>query len=150
MVYEPWLNWPHQTHDGGRRGIRKGRTAGDSKDQGDDLMGRAARQRPRRLSEKLAHVRSALGLSQNEMVRRLGLEGQLLREDVSRFERGVGGEPPLNILLRYARSISTTGHGEFLEALIDDGMDLPDKLPADPHETPSVRKRARPSLRKKK
>ena len=86
-------------------------------------MGRAARQRPRRLSEKLVHIRAALGLSQNEMVRRLGLEGRLLREDVSRFERSVGGEPPLDLLLRYARVISTTGRGEFLEALIDDDVD---------------------------
>lgn len=95
-------------------------------------MGKAARQRPARLSEKLVAIRTALGLSQNGMVRRLGLEGELLREDVSRFERGVGGEPPLGVLLRYARVISTTGHGEFLEALIDDEMDLPERMPAAP------------------
>lgn len=104
-------------------------------------MGRAARRRPHRLSEKLAHVRAALGLSQNEMVRRLGLEGRLLREDVSRFERGVGGEPPLDLLLRYARAISMTGRGEFLEALIDDEMDLPEKLPADPAKALAAGKR---------
>ena len=104
-------------------------------------MGRAARQRPRRLSEKLAQIRASLGLSQNEMVRRLGLEGQLLREDVSRFERGVGGEPPLDLLLRYARAISTTGRGEFLEALIDDEMDLPEMLPADPEKASASGKR---------
>ena len=112
-------------------------------------MGRAARQRPLRLSEKLVHIRAALGLSQNEMVRRLGLEGRLLREDISRFERGVGGEPPLDLLLRYARAISTTGHGEFLEALIDDEMDLPGKLPADPKGGAIRRKRAKPSGSKK-
>lgn len=112
-------------------------------------MGRAARQRPLRLSEKLVHIRAALGLSQNEMVRRLGLEGQLLREDVSRFERGVGGEPPLDILLRYARAISMTGHGEFLEALIDDALDLPEKLPADPRSGVVMKKRARPARTKK-
>lgn len=106
-------------------------------------MGRAARQRPRRLSEKLVRIRAALGLSQNEMVRRLGLEGQLLREDVSRFERGIGGEPPLGLLLRYARVISTTGHGEFLEALIDDDLDLPEKLPADPQRGVLRRKRSK-------
>jgi transcriptional regulator with XRE-family HTH domain len=104
-------------------------------------MGRAARQRPRRLSEKLVHIRTALGLSQNEMVRRLGMEGQLLREDISRFERGVGGEPPLDLLLRFARAISITGRGEFLEALIDDEMDLPEKLPADPQSYVMRRKR---------
>jgi transcriptional regulator with XRE-family HTH domain len=110
--------------------------------EGCGLMGRAPRQRPRRLSEKLAHIRSSLGLSQNGMVRRLGLEGRLLREDISRFERGVGGEPPLELLLRYARAISTTGRGEFLEALIDDEIDLPDKLPADPQKASAERKRA--------
>ncbi len=112
-------------------------------------MGRAARQRSRRLSEKLVHIRAALGLSQNEMVRRLGLEGRLLREDVSRFERGVGGEPPLDLLLRYARVISTTGRGEFLEALIDDEMDLPAKLPAVPKGGAVKRKRAKPAGSKK-
>jgi transcriptional regulator with XRE-family HTH domain len=111
-------------------------------------MGRAARQRPRRLSEKLVHIRAALDLSQNEMVRRLGLEGQLLREDVSRFERGIGGEPPLNLLLRYARAISTTGYGEFLEALIDDEMDLPEELPADPKSSVIRRKRSKPAKKK--
>jgi transcriptional regulator with XRE-family HTH domain len=95
-------------------------------------MGKAARQRPARLAEKLVEIRKAFGLSQNGMVRKLGLEGELLREDISRFERGVGGEPPLGILLRYARAVSTTGRGEFLEALIDDEMDLPEKMPADP------------------
>ncbi len=112
-------------------------------------MGRAARQRPQRLSEKLVHIRTALGLSQNEMVRRLGLDGQLLREDVSRFERGVGGEPPLGLLLRYARAISTTGHGEFLEALIDDELDLPEKLPADPESGVLKRNRSGPARAKK-
>lgn len=112
-------------------------------------MGRAARQRPRRLSEKLVHIRAALGLSQNEMVRRLGLEGQLLREDVSRFERGIGGEPPLNLLLRYARAISTTGYGEFLESLIDDEMDLPEDLPADPKSGVVRRMRPKPAKKKK-
>jgi transcriptional regulator with XRE-family HTH domain len=95
-------------------------------------MGKAARPRPARLAEKLVAIRTALGLSQNEMVRRLGVENELLREDISHFERGVGGEPPLGIILRYARVISTTGHGEFLEAIIDDELDLPHKMPADP------------------
>lgn len=103
-------------------------------------MGKAARQRPARLAEKLVTIRTALGLSQNGMVRQLGLEGELLREDVSRFERGVGGEPPLAILLRYARIISTTGRGEFLEALIDDEMNLPERMPADPRTAVDVRR----------
>lgn len=95
-------------------------------------MGKAARRWPKRLAEKLVGIREAFGLSQNGMVRRLGLEDELIREDISRFERGIGGEPPLHVLLRYARIISTTGRGEFLESLIDDEMDLPKKLPANP------------------
>jgi hypothetical protein len=66
------------------------------------------------------------------MVQRLGLSDELIREDISRFERGIGGEPPLHVLLRYARVISTTGRGEFLEVLIDDELDLPEKIPANP------------------
>lgn len=105
-------------------------------------MGKAARQRPKRLTEKLLAIRKAFGLSQNGMVRRLGLQGQLLREDISRFERGIGGEPPLDILLRYARAISTSGRGEFLEAIIDDELDLPEKLPADPKSEDTKRKKS--------
>jgi transcriptional regulator with XRE-family HTH domain len=112
-------------------------------------MGKAARQRPARLAEKLVAIRAAFGLSQNGMVRRLGLEGDLLREDISRFERGVGGEPPLGILLRYARLISTTGHGEFLEALIDDEIDLPEKMPADPRDIAFKRGRGNLTARNK-
>jgi transcriptional regulator with XRE-family HTH domain len=37
-------------------------------------MGRAARLRSERLAEKLREIRSALGLSQNELIRHLGLE----------------------------------------------------------------------------
>jgi transcriptional regulator with XRE-family HTH domain len=112
-------------------------------------MGKAARQRPERLTEKLLAIRRALGLSQNGMVRRLGLEGKLLREDISRFERGIGGEPPLNILLRYARAISTTGRGEFLEAIIDDELDIPKKLPANPTGEGAKRKSSQPNKRKR-
>jgi transcriptional regulator with XRE-family HTH domain len=112
-------------------------------------MGKAARQRPARLAEKLTAIRAALGLSQNGMVWKLGLKGKLLREDISRFERGVGGEPPLDILLRYARSISTTGRGEFLEALIDDESDLPEVMPADPNAT-ILKTKSRSSLSQKR
>ena len=104
-------------------------------------MGKAARRRPARLAEKLLSIRAALALSQNELVRKLGLENQLIREDISRFERGVGGEPPLDVLLRYARAISTTGRGEFLEAIIDDELNLPRKMPAEPRAQSHTRRK---------
>jgi transcriptional regulator with XRE-family HTH domain len=88
------------------------------------------RRRPARLPGKLLEIRINLGLSQGGMSRLLG--GEETREYISKYERGVL-EPPLDVLLTYARVISKTGRGEFLEALIDDSLDLPRHLPAYPH-----------------
>src|SRR5215210_4381957 len=87
-------------------------------------MGQASRHRPSRLAEKLLHVRVALGLSQNEMISRLGLSDELTQARISAYERGVR-EPPLVVLLNYARAANVT-----VDALIDDELDLPDKLPS--------------------
>ena len=87
-------------------------------------MGRSARPKPQRLPGKLLQIRLALGLSQNEMLVRLGLKGRLLRATVSGYEIGII-EPPLPTLLTYARLV-----GISTDVLIDDEMDLPDKLPA--------------------
>jgi transcriptional regulator with XRE-family HTH domain len=86
-------------------------------------MGRASRPKPAQLAKKLAQIRTILGLSQNEMISRLGLSQEILREDISAFERGVR-EPPLPILLRYARVV-----GVYVDALIDDDVELPENLP---------------------
>lgn len=86
-------------------------------------MGRAPREKPARLAEKLAQVRSMLDLSQDGMVQRLGLEQRLTREDISKYERGVR-EPSLLTILRYARAV-----GVYVDALIDDDVDLPTRLP---------------------
>ena len=82
-----------------------------------------ARPRPRRLAEKLLQVRCALGLSQTDMLRRLGAEDMIAYTRISDYERDVA-EPTLMILLQYARVA-----GINLEALADDGLDLPDRLP---------------------
>lgn len=87
-------------------------------------MGRYSRQKPARLSEKLLHIRRALGLSQNEMIRRLGLEEVITQSRISGYELGTR-EPSLPTLLMYARLA-----GVSTDALIDDEIDLPDKLPA--------------------
>jgi transcriptional regulator with XRE-family HTH domain len=89
------------------------------------------RKRPARLAKKLLTIRQRLNLSQDGMIRRLGLEQEIERDYVSKYERGIL-EPTLKVLLAYARAISSTGHGEFLETLIDDKQNLPVKLPADP------------------
>jgi transcriptional regulator with XRE-family HTH domain len=87
-------------------------------------MGRASRKKPQRLAEKLLHIRTALGLSQNGLIRHLGYEDELTQEYISGYERGLR-EPPLLILLGYARAANV-----LVEVLIDDELELPKKLPA--------------------
>ncbi|MGH9969938.1 MAG: hypothetical protein ACREBG_19385 [Pyrinomonadaceae bacterium] len=60
----------------------------------------------------------------------------------------MGGEPPLHVLLRYARTISTSEREEFLEALIDDEMALQERMPADPVYVSLKEMRAPSSTRK--
>jgi transcriptional regulator with XRE-family HTH domain len=85
-----------------------------------------ARQRPKRLAEKLLQIRLALGLSQTEMHRRLDVEDEILYTRISDYELDKA-EPTLMILLRYARVA-----GVCVDTLIDDEVDLPDKLPSKP------------------
>jgi transcriptional regulator with XRE-family HTH domain len=91
-------------------------------------MARGARLRPERLTEKLVQLRLALGLSQNELIRELGVD--LTQSRISEYETGKG-EPSLPVLLMYARVA-----GICVEMLIDDALDLPDKLPAKPKHRP--------------
>lgn len=89
-------------------------------------MGTVARQRPRQLAMKLLEIRRALGDSQNSLIRRLDLTDELTQSDISAFERGTR-EPPLPVLLKYARTA-----GVWIDVLVDDELDLPRKLPASP------------------
>lgn len=87
-------------------------------------MGTRARHKPERLAEKLVQIRTALGLSQNEMIRRMGVEEIIKQNTISEYELGKR-EPPLRILLQYARAA-----GVSTDVLIDDDLKLPAKLPA--------------------
>lgn len=82
-------------------------------------MGKAKRMKPDKLAEKLLKIRESLGLSQSEMVEKLGFSDLFSRNYISAFELGTR-EPPLPVLLAYARltGIST-------DVLIDDASDLP-------------------------
>jgi transcriptional regulator with XRE-family HTH domain len=86
-----------------------------------------ARPRPKRLAEKLLQIRNALGLSQAELWRKLGVEDEIPFKRISKYELDQN-EPPLHILLRYARVA-----GIYLEDLVDDELDLPLKLPGNAH-----------------
>lgn len=86
-------------------------------------MGRAQRPRPDRLAEKLFQIRLALGLTQVEMFERLNYpQSSFVSSHISAFELGKR-EPPLPLLLRYARVAEIA-----LEILADDAMDLPSQL----------------------
>jgi transcriptional regulator with XRE-family HTH domain len=88
-------------------------------------MGSASRRElhsPKRLASKLLRIRQELGLSQNEMIKALGSPERVLQSSISGYELGVR-LPPYLILLRYARVA-----GVSTDVLIDDKLDLPDKL----------------------
>ena len=82
------------------------------------------RLKPDRLAEKLTHIRHALGLSQTEMLRHLGLDESMKYARISEYEQGQR-EPNLMTLLAYARAA-----GIHMEDLVDDELDLPAKLPS--------------------
>ena len=90
-------------------------------------MGRSHRPMPERLAEKLYFIRRHLDLTQEQMVERLESklrenfqdEVSLYPGHISEYERG-RREPPLTVLLQYARLAEVP-----LENLVDDGLDLP-------------------------
>ncbi len=88
-------------------------------------MGRAARETPTRLGAKLLQIRNALGLSQAGMLRRLGLAEEHERHYISGFETGER-EPSLPVLLQYSKVARV-----WLNALVDDDVDLPGTIPSD-------------------
>ena len=96
-------------------------------------MGKRARMKQERLAEKLLQVRLALGLSQSEMLKRLGFEDALDYKRISEYELGKN-EPPLAVLLSYARVA-----GVCMDVLVDDEQELPAKLPATPKHSPRGR-----------
>jgi transcriptional regulator with XRE-family HTH domain len=93
------------------------------------LMGRAPRPKPERLGAKLLQIRIALDLTQDEMLKRLAYrKSPLYASQISDFEQGKR-EPPVLVLLQYARVA-----GVPMELLVDDDLDLPGHLPCLPHE----------------
>jgi transcriptional regulator with XRE-family HTH domain len=95
-------------------------------------MGRSPRPKPQRLGEKLLAIRTAFGWSQSEMWRALDLTPDYTA--VAQYELGTR-EPPLPVLLKYARLAGIT-----TDLLIDDEMDLPEVLPANPTFTERLRR----------
>jgi transcriptional regulator with XRE-family HTH domain len=78
--------------------------------------------RPTHLPKKILQIRQALGETQEGLAHRLGFQ-DITREYISGFERGTR-EPPLPVLLRLAKLA-----GVYVDALIDDDIELPKVLP---------------------
>ena len=106
-------------------------------------MGTGSRQRPERLAEKLAQIRTALGFSQGQMLKHLGEEETISQAKISHFETGYR-EPTLPILLKYARAANV-----YVDALIDDELDLPELLPSPTRSEGVRRERAARGRRKR-
>ena len=87
-------------------------------------MGKRPRRKPSRLGEKLLRIRTYLGLSQTQMWKQIGIDDYLPYTVISGYERGLR-EPSLEVVLKYARLV-----GVPMEVLVDDELDLPEKLPA--------------------
>ncbi len=89
-------------------------------------MGKANRPKPERLAGKLLKIRQTIdgGLSQNEMLRRLGLEDELERDRISKYERATL-DAPWFVLCAYADLANV-----WLEVLVKDDLELPKELPA--------------------
>ncbi|MBA3713397.1 MAG: helix-turn-helix transcriptional regulator [Pyrinomonadaceae bacterium] len=84
------------------------------------------RTRPAKLAEKLLQIRLTLGLSQSEILRKLGIADTNYRYYISQFENGQR-EPTLLLLFEYAKAA-----GVCLDVLVDDKQHLPAKLPSKP------------------
>jgi transcriptional regulator with XRE-family HTH domain len=81
----------------------------------------SSRPQPKGLAAKLRQIRTSLGLTQQEMVKRLKSQRfhlTLYPGNISRFEQGLR-EPPLLVLLAYARVARVT-----IDVLVDDDLDL--------------------------
>lgn len=86
-------------------------------------MGRSNRQKPERLAAKLYEIRESLGLTQEQMIERLDCKKiPLYPASISEYEKGKR-EPPLLVLLQYARIA-----GVHVDVLIDDELDLSERL----------------------
>jgi transcriptional regulator with XRE-family HTH domain len=92
-------------------------------------MGKGIRPKPERLAGKLRQIRLAFGLSQTEMLKRLGVEDLITYHRISDYELGKN-EPSLVVILQYARAANVS-----TDVLIDDELDLPARLPSKPKHT---------------
>ena len=93
-------------------------------------MGRGRRARPKKLQGKLCEIRRKLAITQDEIAERLikhGAEKTTHSGYIADFETGKRA-PSLLGVLAYAKLA-----GVCADVLLDDEMDLPEKLPSKPN-----------------
>jgi transcriptional regulator with XRE-family HTH domain len=104
---------------------------------------KTSRTRSARLAEKLLRVRLELNLSQSGILNHLGFSEELFGSNISQYERGAR-VPSLPVLLAYARAANV-----YVDALIDDELDLPERLPSRT-KSEGIRRKSAPQKRAKK
>ena len=88
-------------------------------------MGQSPRPRPKRLAPKLRQIRSLLGLTQEQMAEAVKhVPSPPQPGHISEYELGKR-EPSLLFLLAVVRMANLP-----MEVLVDDELDIPEKLPA--------------------
>ena len=88
-------------------------------------MGRSKRPKTKNLAKKLKQIRTELSLTFEETIEKLNCPHiSLYPASIYEYEKDKR-EPPLEILLQYSRLANV-----YVEALIDDNLELPRKLPA--------------------
>jgi hypothetical protein len=83
--------------------------------------GKSDRERPAHLSDKLLDIHKALGISQNGMIRRMGLLDIIIQANIGTYEIGA-----IEGITAYTRAANVPG-----ENLIDE-LELLEKLPDKP------------------
>jgi transcriptional regulator with XRE-family HTH domain len=93
-------------------------------------MGKNPRRKQDLIGTKLRQIRDALELSQAQIAVRLQLPENFTRTIISNYENDER-EPPLFVLLAYAREA-----GICLDVIVDDEIELPKNIPANPVHRP--------------
>jgi transcriptional regulator with XRE-family HTH domain len=92
---------------------------------------------PEHLASKLLDIRTRLGLSQRGLIRQMGLVDDLTQAEVSMFESG-RRVPSLLVLKAYADLA-----GLWIDVLVSDDVDVPQRLPCRPKSEGIKRKKDR-------
>jgi transcriptional regulator with XRE-family HTH domain len=79
---------------------------------------------PKRLGLKLRQIREALGVTQEEMLKRLDLPPVISQSTISAYERNAK-LPPYFVLAQYSDIANI-----WIDVLVRDSLDLPERLPS--------------------